>query len=309
MSIRNKSHIKKNIKENKMISVIIPTYNRGKLINRAVDSVLSQSYENLEIIVVDDCSTDNTTTMMEKYRNNEKVKYIKLDKNAGACHARNVGIKKASGEVIAFLDSDDEWHREKLQKQYNYMIEKKADVVVCNYLYEKSNHLKPAIVKQNQIISYEQLLYENCITTGAVLVNKKVLENVDYFDENMPRYQDWELMLRIAKKYQIHFLDENLLTLHFQKQSISNSTSKAKKYIALEKIYNKNEKELKKDKKAYAHICWSMGMYSLYLDKKREDLLKIGVYGNGTNYKRLCIYILIKCKLDAIVKRMYSKNH
>lgn len=99
-----------------MISVIIPTYNRGHLIERAINSVLRQTYKKIEIIVVDDCSTDGTEEVMRQYTNNNKIKYVKLDKNSGACKARNTGIKVASGNVIAFLDSDDEWD----EKNWNY---------------------------------------------------------------------------------------------------------------------------------------------------------------------------------------------
>lgn len=189
------------------------------------------------------------------------------------------------------------------------MIDKKADVVVCNYFYEKEGNLKIAIKKQSEIITYEQLLYENCITTGAILAKKEVFESVKFFDEKMPRYQDWELVLRIAKKYQIIFLDQGLLTLHYQSQSISNSTSKEKKYVALDRIYSKNKEAIDKNKKAYAHIMWSMGLYSLFLENKRIDFLRLGVFSNGINFKRLIIYILVKCGMSDFVKIMYSKNH
>lgn len=292
-----------------MISVVIPTFNREKLIERAVESVLNQSYNDIEIIVVDDCSTDNTHLIMEKYKNNKKVKYIKLKTNSGACRARNEGIRNASGDIIAFLDSDDEWHKDKLMKQYAFFKKKNAEIVVCNYLYEKEKKCEKAIKHQQDVITYNQLLYENCITTGAILVKKDLIEKVGGFDEKMPRYQDWELVLRIAKESRIYFCDEPLLTLHYQKQSISNSTSKEKKYTALEIIYKKNKKEIDQNKKAYAHICWSMGMYSLFLDTKRLDLLKKGVYEDGINIKRLTIYMLIKFKMDSVIKKIYSKNH
>lgn len=292
-----------------MISIIIPTFNRGNLIERAIDSVLNQSYTDIEIIVVDDCSTDDTSYVMKKYVNNAKVKYIRLEHNSGACHARNVGISNSSGKLIAFLDSDDEWSIDKLLKQHKYMQQKNAKVVVCNYFYEKNEKCKIAIKKKQDVITYNQLLYENCITTGAILIEKDLIENVGMFDESMPRYQDWELVLRIAKKEKIYFYDEPLLTLHFQKQSISNSTSKEKKFLALEKIYQKNKSELEENKESYAHICWSMGLYSLYSNKKRLDLLKEGVFHAGINLKRLTIYILVKLGFGSFVKKIYSKSH
>jgi len=97
-----------------MISVIMPTYNRARTLKRAIDSVLAQTYSDIELIVVDDCSTDNTKDIVDKY-SDERLRYVRLKKNSGACVARNVGIEKAKGEYIAFQDSDDYWEKEKIE--------------------------------------------------------------------------------------------------------------------------------------------------------------------------------------------------
>lgn len=291
-----------------MITVIIPTYNRGSLLKRAVDSVLNQTYKNIEIIVVDDCSTDNTEKIMKDYNQISFIKYIKLTKNSGACVARNVGIKNAKGNIIAFLDSDDEWLNDKLEKQYNYMIKNNVSVVTCNYLYEKNNNYKIAIKNQNKVITYEQLLYKNYV--GIVFIAKKeVFSIVGDFLVDMPRYQDWELALRIAKKFDIHFLNEKLVIAHVQTKSISSSTSKEKKYIALEKIYLKNKEAYETNKKAKAHVFWSMGMYSLYFDKPKINYLKKGIILDKNLLKRLIVLIMIKIGLKTKVMKLYEKSH
>jgi len=100
------------------ISVIIPTFNRGHLIIKSIKSVLNQTYPNIEILVVDDGSTDNTEKLIKNFDNN-RIKYIKIKKNIGASHARNIGIMNASGKYISFQDSDDVYHIDKLEKQYN----------------------------------------------------------------------------------------------------------------------------------------------------------------------------------------------
>ena len=92
---------------NHLVSIIIPTYNRENKLERAVESVLEQSYQYIEVIVVDDCSTDNTVTLMGKYKDDERVVYYRLEKNSGACVARNKGIELSKGDYIGFLDSDD----------------------------------------------------------------------------------------------------------------------------------------------------------------------------------------------------------
>src|SRR3989344_8773435 len=112
-----------------MISVIIPTYNRALMVKRAIESVLAQSYENFEIIVADDGSTDDTKEALSGYINSGKIKYIFQD-NAGPGAARNAGIKHAKGELVAFLDSDDEWVPDKLEKQIKIFESRGKDAAV-----------------------------------------------------------------------------------------------------------------------------------------------------------------------------------
>ena len=292
-----------------MISVIIPTYNRVDLIERAIYSVLNQTYKDIEVIIVDDASTDNTQNVIESLED-QRIRYIRLDNNGGACHARNIGIINASGYYISFLDSDDQWASTKLEEQYQFMKEIIAEVVACNYWYEK-NGMKRLAVPESHMnhFSYNELLYENSVTTGAILISKRALEEVGYFDENMPRYQDWDIVLRLAKIYTIYFVNKPLMTLYFQNVSISSSTSKEKKYYALEQMYKKNEIELIKDKRAHAHICWSMGLYSLYTRNVRFDLLKKGINLDGFNVRRFLIYCATKLGCKEFVKKLYGKNH
>ena len=112
-----------------MISVVIPTYNRGHVIRKSIESVLNQSFDDIEVIVVDDGSTDDTKLVVHNI-NDDRVRYI-YQHNAGACAARNTGIDCAGGDYIAFQDSDDIWHSEKLERQYQKIISVDADVVLC----------------------------------------------------------------------------------------------------------------------------------------------------------------------------------
>ncbi|MEP0213205.1 MAG: glycosyltransferase family 2 protein, partial [Cellulophaga sp.] len=125
-----------------LVSIIIPTYNRQLTIRRAIDSVLSQSYSNIEIIVVDDCSNDKTYLIMENFKSDDRVQYIRLDKNVGGGGARNLGIKASKGEYIAFQDSDDVWLEDKLVKQMNVFLKnKELDVVFCKIKRISSNSI------------------------------------------------------------------------------------------------------------------------------------------------------------------------
>ena len=111
-----------------LVSVVIPAYNREKTIREAVESVLEQSYTNLEVIIVDDCSTDRTVEIVESIPD-DRVIIIRCKENGGACRARNIGIENAKGEYIAFHDSDDIWHADKLEKSMYYLKKENVDFV------------------------------------------------------------------------------------------------------------------------------------------------------------------------------------
>lgn len=294
---------------NETVSVVIPTYNRAELINRAIESVLQQTYSDIEIIVVDDASEDETESAVKKIKS-EKLRYIRLKQNGGACKARNTGIRAAKGNYVAFLDSDDIWNPDKLEKQMTFLREKKAEVVACNGWYKKGE-MERLIAKQQdkEVVDLDDLLNANCITTGALLVKRDMLISVGCFDERLPRYQDWDLVLRIAKITNIYFLNEPLYTLYFQEKSITNSTSKEKKLSALDIIYEKNKLLLKNNRKADAHFHWSMGMYSLYTNQPRYDSLKAGFMLDGFNMRRFLIYCAIRIGLKEYIKKQYAKNH
>ena len=119
-----------NISLKDKISVIIPTYNRAKSIIDSINSVLKQTYHNLEIIIIDDGSTDNTESLISNL-NDDRIKYVKLNENKGANFARNEGIKIASGKYITFQDSDDLYHLDKIERQYKNLIKKKSDFDFC----------------------------------------------------------------------------------------------------------------------------------------------------------------------------------
>ena len=203
-----------------LISVIIPTYNRAHLIKKSVESVLNQTYKNLELIIVDDGSTDNTKEIIE-YINDERIVYIKQAKNLGASAARNNGIDLAKGKYIAFQDSDDTWLLDKLEKQINALNKNNADVV-CSKMFVYGNLLKRKTPKN---IS-EGFLKEDTlplgISNGALFGKREVfLENK--FNTTIKCIEDFEIALRIKQKYSIYFMDEALINYYIQKDSISSN--------------------------------------------------------------------------------------
>ena len=187
-----------NDQNNLMISIIIPTYNREKFIANAIKSCLSQTYEYIEIIIIDDFSTDNTKKVIEKIKD-KRIKYIKLLNHKGASYSRNIGIKKAKGNYISFLDSDDAFLPEKLENQLNNLIIKKSDLDFCKVIRISGDH-KEVFPNETQVniirtgnILDELLTNGNFISTQTILVKKLYIEKY-LFDEDMPRLQDYELL-------------------------------------------------------------------------------------------------------------------
>ena len=206
------------------VSVIIPTYNRAHLLRRALHSVLHQSYQNIEVIIVDDGSTDDTKIIVMSFQDT-RVRYIRHDIKCGAAAARNTGIKLASSEFIAFQDSDDEWLCEKLEKQMELFIHAGPEVgVIYTGFIRFEDHqafYRPAehIQKSGKIL--RSLLNGNYVTTQAVVVRRDCFEKVGLFDEQLPRFQDWELFIRIAKCYDFICINQPLLIAFHSAKSIT----------------------------------------------------------------------------------------
>ena len=205
------------------ISIIIPTYNREKLIGNSIRSVLNQTYKNLEVIVVDDGSTDNTENEVNKIED-ERLKYIKLQLNNGSSNARNIGIKNAIGQYVSFQDSDDRYYPEKLEKQIKNIINKNSILDFCkikvifnssySFFYPNERQEK-SILEGN---TFEELISRgNFISTQTMLVKTNFIKKY-YFDPNMPRLQDYDLLLRMIPKVKISYTKEVLVDLNIQEE-------------------------------------------------------------------------------------------
>jgi glycosyltransferase involved in cell wall biosynthesis len=181
-----------------MITVITSTYNRAKRLKKSIQSVLDQSYKDFEYIIVDDCSTDNTEWTVKKFKD-KRIRYIRLPENTGHDgRPKNVGIKEAKGEYVAFLDDDDLYYKDTLKVLYTYMKYTNADMVYGDYInfYEKDGHSEPG---WNLDFNLQNLTNFNFITTGSGMVKTERLRKIGGFNENIPRFKDWNLWLRLAK--------------------------------------------------------------------------------------------------------------
>jgi len=191
--------------------VVIPTYNRYTLLKRAINSLLAQTHPVDEIIIVDDGSTDNTKDIQKDFPN---IIYI-YQNNRGVSAARNVGIQKAKNEWIAFLDSDDEWHKEKLEKQV--LFHKNKSDILMSYTAEKwvRDGKVVKIPKKYRKIGkdafVENLSYCN-IAPSSVLLHKSLLDKVGLFNESLEVCEDYDLWLRITLEHEVGLIDELLIT-------------------------------------------------------------------------------------------------
>lgn len=193
------------------VTVIIPTYNRYTFLSRAIDSVLNQSHKVDEIIVVDDGSSDNTPNITKDF---PQIHYF-YQNNFGVSSARNLGIQNATNEWLAFLDSDDEWHEDKLAKQVAF--HKENTEILMSYTAERwvRDATEVKIPKKYRKIG-EDILKENLsycnIAPSSVLLHKRVFEEVGLFDESFLVCEDYELWLRILSVYEVGLVNEKLIT-------------------------------------------------------------------------------------------------
>lgn len=187
-----------------LVSAVVPTYNRSLSLIRAIGSIQRQTYPRIEIIVVDDCSSDNTTETVAGLCD-ARIRYLRHEKNLGGGAARNTGIEAASGDFITFLDDDDEWEPTKTVEQLALL--KKYDVVVCTADGIGSDIHK---LSRKQTLELADLRIGPFGGTGVLMAKASVLKDVR-FDESLPCGQDWDLFIRIALKHKIGYLNRPLL--------------------------------------------------------------------------------------------------
>lgn len=197
------------------VSVIIPTHNRRDLLTRALASVLDQTVPATEIIVVDDGSDDGTFEMLLARDECEDVRVIRLPQNAGVSAARNAGIVDSKGEWLAFLDSDDTWLPEKLERQWSELRAQPrgCSVLHCDEVWIRNGRRVNPMKKHEKTGGY---IYQAClplcaISPSAVMVHRTVFAAVGLFDEQLPACEDYDMWLRICSRYPVTYVDEPLV--------------------------------------------------------------------------------------------------
>ena len=274
-----------------LVSVIMPTYNRGYIIKMAINSILNQTYKNFEFIIIDDCSTDNTNEIVSEYKD-KRIKYIKLEKNSGANYARNVGLQNANGKYITFQDSDDYSYPNRIEKEVESLKSTDSDVVFCSF--NKVDKKKKTCIPDKYISSndlHQLLLYKNVITTQVILGKREVFDTVR-FDESLPRFQDWDLAIRMSKIFNFYHLNEVLLDLYVQGDSVTNNYKKGIDGLSI--IYAKYSSEMNNKQKSRLLIRRGVFKSLSKLDASDDFKMSLKLH---ISLKNLCIHILYKLRL------------
>lgn len=298
-----------------LISVVIPTYNREKTILRALNSVLGQTYSNIEVIVVDDGSTDTTVQILGNCTD-KRIRLICLSRNQGANRARNVGISEAKGEYVAFQDSDDEWMADKLEKQLAYMLQTAVKAVYCPYILFDAGktcivpecYMDLDICEKNVA---EVLKKINIVGTPTLMVKRELFSEIGMFDESMKRRQDYEFVIRLVKKEPLGYVEEPLVKAYRMEQSITSNT-----HLILEayaRIFEKHSDFIDIENALHAYLWYAESLWDGQIhwpefDKIVESIMRSGKGIRGEECYKLAIQYFYHqdwMKKSALIERYY----
>ena len=209
-----------------LVSIIMPSYNTGRFIAETIESVLAQTYTNWELIIVDDCSTDNTNDIVTEFLSDTRICYIKNDTNSGAAASRNRALREAKGKWIAFLDSDDLWEPDKLQKQISFMRDNGYHFSYTNYIEidEESKSKGKSVSGPKRITKHGMYNYcwMGCLT---VMYDAETVGLIQITD--IKKNNDYAMWLKVCKKADCYLLDETLAKYRKRSGSISNHSYRA----------------------------------------------------------------------------------
>ncbi len=208
------------MKRKPKISIIMPNYNSSSFLEETVDAIRNQTFTNWELIIVDDNSDLETKKILKKLKKNKKIKIFFLKKNKGDGYCRVYGVKKSNSKVVAFIDSDDIWKKNKLKLQFNYMKKNNLDFSYTSYVAfkEKENYYKEIIPPK--MINFEIFIKNSSIATSSMMVNKKIIKQIKF--SKSPNFEDYYLKCQLLKKIDYAYcLNKFLLKYRVRDKSLS----------------------------------------------------------------------------------------
>ncbi|MGF6906979.1 glycosyltransferase family 2 protein [Fusobacterium sp. PH5-44] len=218
-----------------LVSIVMPVYNAEKYLTKSIESVIMQTYSNWELLLIDDCSQDDSSKLMKSFQEKDaRIKGIKNSVNKGAAYSRNIGIENSTGCYIAFLDSDDIWNKDKLENQIKFMI--KNDVLMChsdyNFIDENGLYIKK--INTDKELCYKKLLKENQIRTSFLVIKKEIVGDIKFPDV---KHEDFAFFLDLLSTNKIKSVRNNCIGGAYRVMSHSLSSNKIKSAIWTWKIY------------------------------------------------------------------------
>lgn len=293
-------------KNSPLISVVIPTFNREKTIKYCIDSVLAQTYQNFEIVIGDDFSTDSTIKIIKDYEDN-RIKIIQSEKKIGAQGARNLAIKNSSGNFIAFLDSDDEFLPDKLEKQVEILRQNDfdqyllihSDAILYNVSTGEKKPYNLSRVEGEDV--YNIYLQRSAILFCSVLTSKKAIEEIGYLDENVPSYQEWDTAIRLSKICKFVQIEEPSFIYYVHHGEAISKNSK-KDIDGYEYIIKKYENEIKR-------VCGKQA-WVVHLQTQCDRCLNWEFYDEALYYLSKMPFSIkrLKLQIKVLKKKFRNKN-
>lgn len=225
-----------------LISIVVPVYNAEKFLNDTIQTVLAQTYPNWELLLVDDCSSDGSVSIIKKFAaNDDRIHLLRNEKNSGAALTRNKGIEEAKGTYLCFLDADDLWEKEKLEKQLKFMKENHCAFSYTSYEFADSNGIpngKKVIAKKT--LTYKQALKNNIISTITVMFDLNKLDKNLIKMPNISYVEDTATWWRILRKGYVAYGVSELYS-YYRRVSNTNSSNKLKTQKFLWQVYRQEE--------------------------------------------------------------------
>ena len=225
------------------VSVVIPTYNRAHILGRSIDTALNQTYRDIEILIVDDGSTDETFDAVKTFLRHSQVRYLCHERNKGCQAARNTGIKNARGDYVAFLDSDDTWIPEKIELQLDAINKKGADRVVLTWFKIINGSRQWFFEKQYEGYVYPELLASDGPGYPCMLVPREWLRQIGFLDENISAFTDWDTCISLSKLFEFTTVNKPCWNYCLDEPNAVTKNQLAKAF-AYERIVDKNLKDM-----------------------------------------------------------------
>ena len=264
-----------------LVSVVMPTYKRSEMLSRAIDSVLSQTYTNIELLLVNDNEPDDDYTRELQrrvviYNSDSRFKLILQDKHVNGAVARNVGIRRAQGEYVAFLDDDDWWEPNKIEEQVKELskLDESWGGVSCKFTqYDKNRNVIGKSEKYPDGYIYKDILYLlSDVATGTLLLRRNAFDTTRYFDEKLLRHQDLQLLVDFTSKYKLKEVDQYL---HCVDVSDTQNRPDPEKIIRHKKAFFESVSPVIKEMTASEkHCIWALHRLEIgYVYLKNKDLI------------------------------------